>query len=205
MPGQYVNSRFSRPLMSLLRCFLSGLYLWAMLHAATIAITTHERWNLGLFWNTRLPDKLVYFDALSQLPGGEFCVLLVVTVVLWSIYIGCGCRLVGSQGAQRIGHKPPLEIIDICGIYMGGFLGGWIFGTYVTVQQVFLQRPSGTSLDHLYAQITMALLFKILILANMTSVWLRAIVRMGEFWVDCNRGNISSLNFGERLSLLFCN
>ncbi|KAH8238742.1 hypothetical protein KR038_009809 [Drosophila bunnanda] len=204
MPGQYANSRFSRPAMSLMRCFWNALHLWIMIHAASIVLVFHERCDRGFFWDTCLPAKLLYYDALAKVPAGELWILGMIAAVLRSIYAASGCKLVGSQDLGQVGRRPRLEKICVCAPYMGAFLGCWIFSTYELVRQLFMARPSGSTLS-VYGQLILALLFKILIMANMTSLCLRAYVKLLKLALEWNRGYISTLNFGERLNLLFRN
>ncbi|KAH8238679.1 hypothetical protein KR038_000923 [Drosophila bunnanda] len=203
MPVQYVNSGFSRPIMSLLRCFLTGLYLWVMMHAACAVFVVNECWSKGFLWNSRLPDKWVYYDSLSVEPVGELWILTMIAAVLRSIYLSCGCRVVGS-GRLGLGSKPRLDKIGMCAPYIGAFVGCWIFSTLLLARHMFMRELSHTSMK-LYCQLILALLFKILVMANMTWFCLRAYVRLKELVEEWNRGYTSNLNFGERLSVLFHN
>ncbi|KAH8254236.1 hypothetical protein KR032_009038 [Drosophila birchii] len=206
MPGQYVNSRYSRPMMSLLRCIKNALQLWIMIHAASIVIVFQERCHKGFlfFWEKRPPAKLTYYDALSMVPASEYLILAMVAAVLRSIYTACGCELVGSQNLGQIGNKPRMEVICVCAPYIGAFLGCWIFSTYAMASQLLMRPPYHPSVNF-YTPLILGLIFKVLIMANMTSLCLRAYVRMYELAVDWHRGHISTLNLGERLNLLFSN
>ncbi|XP_020800354.1 uncharacterized protein LOC110177806 [Drosophila serrata] len=204
MPGQYVNSRYSRPVMSGIRCFCNALHLWVLMHASSIVVVVQERCDKGFFWDTRLPDKLTYYDALYKVPAGECLIFGMIVGVMNSIYVASGCKLVGSQDLAQIGRKPRLDKICVCTPYIGAFLGCWLFSTYVLMNQMFMRHPRGTSPD-IYTQLIIALLFKFLIMANMISLCLRTYARLLKLTLEWNRGYISTLNFGEWLNLFFRN
>ncbi|XP_017019008.1 uncharacterized protein [Drosophila kikkawai] len=198
MPGQYINQIFSKPIMTILRCAWSVLYLWIMMHGASIMIVINERWEEGLIWNKRLPDELIYWDELANVSGAEMLTWAMIVSVLVSIYVS-------SQpvGGVRVRNEKRLEKIVLCTPYVFAFLVRWLFTTFVTVSQL-MGQPRDASWNR-FAQFTFALLFKILIMANMSSVCLRAYVKLFGLEVERNIVRISNLNFGDRLSQIFLN
>ncbi|KAH8356250.1 hypothetical protein KR200_000361 [Drosophila serrata] len=204
MVEQYVNSGYSRAIMSLLRCWWTSLYLWVMMHAGGTLFVVNESWNEGFLWNLRKPDKLFFFDPLSVDTFGEVWTVVMIAAVLGGVYRTCGCRLVGSGTLGRIGRKPRLQNLWFCAPYIGAIGGCWIFSTFLLARHMFTRELSHTSMN-LYAKLIFALLFKILVMANMTSVFLRAYVKVMELAMNWNRGQTSDLNFGERLRLILHN
>lgn len=204
MPLQYVNSRFSLILMSTLRCFWSALYLWMMMHASAIVPIAYERWDTGFFWNSRLPDKLMYKDPLAMIPNAELWILLMIFAVIKSLYVSFCYRPRLLENILQLENQPRLNCAAYIP-YMVSFLGSWLFTTYVTAHQLAIWSQMDTTSVSVFCHLVMAFLFKILVMANFSSLCLRVYSSMLKHLSEWERGHILELDFGQRLDELFRN
>ncbi|XP_017061992.1 uncharacterized protein LOC108101924 [Drosophila ficusphila] len=206
MPGQYTNYRFTRGTMVILRCLWAILYLWGMLHAAAIIPIPNERWESKL-WTKKLRYELKYHTLFDLDGKTEVYVLVLVVVLLYGLYHSCRCSFVGARYLEGRVDKPHLDyrLLVFKVPYLVAFVFSWVFSTGLTVcgaLLVALRDQSGHT-HVLCCQFAMAILFKLLVLANFYSVCVRTWAYLKMFEAETDEHMLNYQNFGDHLNLFF--
>ncbi|XP_017124973.1 uncharacterized protein LOC108144529 [Drosophila elegans] len=206
MPDQYTNYRFTRVVMVLLRCSWALFYLWVMIHAAAILPVPVERWTPG-FWSSKRYYVLTYKSLIDFNIKTELCIHILANVLMFCLFRCCSCSFLGPRYLVGKVNKPHMNygLLVFKAPYLIAFLVCWVVSTAITVLGVKLvaKQDQSDSTYILYGQFAIALLFKLLILANFYSVCLKTWAYLKIFEAESNAGLITYQNFGDHLSLLF--
>lgn len=208
MPGQYVNYKYTRLAMVLMKCALSSFYLWLMLHAAAIMPELIERWE-STFWTSRVKLFIRYRTVFISYKKSELIIYMLVTWVMFCLFRCCRCNFLGSRCISRSKDIPNLD----CGTYLSmspylmAFAFLWMLSVWRTVVR-YSQVIDYTKENNAYlllCQFFMALAFKLLVLTNFYSTFLRVwmILNVFEKESEENEVVINTHDFGEHLNLFF--
>ncbi|XP_016953565.1 uncharacterized protein LOC108026880 [Drosophila biarmipes] len=206
MPGQYINRKYTRSIMVILRFLWAFSYLWAMMHAAAILPIPYERWENN-FWSKKRNYVLTYKSLFEFKMKTEMYVHVLVFVVLFSLYRCCQCRLIGARfmlpGLDRPSNK--YRLMALAAPYWFAFIGTWTISTLITVWGLILvvKRDESDRTYVLIAQLIIAMLFKLMVLANVYSTVLRIWGYIKIFEKDSIVGQLNYNNFGDHLDLFF--
>ncbi|XP_037715377.1 uncharacterized protein LOC119550619 [Drosophila subpulchrella] len=185
MPGQYTNRKHTRSIMVILRFLWAFCYLWTMMHAAAILPIPFEQWDKNL-WNNKLNYVLTYKSLFEFKMKTEMYVHIMVLVLLFSLYRCCQCSFIGARFLEARVEKPR-------------------HNTAITVWAIFLV-VKGNESDTTYiliCQLVIALIFKLMVLANVLSAVLRICGYIMIFEKDSIVGQLNYNNFGDHLNLFF--
>nr|XP_016930306.1 uncharacterized protein LOC108010020 [Drosophila suzukii] len=206
MPGQYTNRKHTRSIMVILRFLWAFWYLWAMMHAAAIVPIPFEEWDINL-WSKKLKYVLTYKSLFEFKMKIEMCVHSMVIVLLFSLYRCCQCSFIGARFLEA-GMKKPSDkyyLMAFSTPYCFAFIGTWIYSTMMTVWAIILvvKGDESETTYILICQLVIALIFKLMVLANVLSVILRICGYIMIFEKDSTVGQLNYNNFGDHLNLFF--
>ncbi|XP_052838436.1 uncharacterized protein LOC128253794 [Drosophila gunungcola] len=206
MPGQYTNYWFIRVVMVLLRCLWAMFYLWGMIHAAAILPVPVECWTPG-FWSSKRYYVLGYKSLIDFDIKTELCIHILVNFLMYCLFRCCSCSFLGARYLVGNVNKPHMDygLLVFKAPYLIAFLVCWVVSTSITVLGVNLvaKQDQSDSIYSLYGQFGIALLFKLLVVANFYSVCLKTWAYLKIFEAESNEGLITNQNFGDHLNLLF--
>ncbi|XP_016972564.1 uncharacterized protein LOC108039902 [Drosophila rhopaloa] len=206
MPGQYTNYRFTRLAMVLLRCLWAILYLWGMMHAAAILPLPVERWESG-FWNRKLNYVLSYKSLFDFDFKTESYIHILSIVLLYCLFRCCRCSFIGARYLVAGVDRPHMDyrLLVFKAPYLIAFIVCWVVSTMMTVLGVYVvaERDQSDFTYILYCQFAMALLFKLLVMANFYSVCVRTWAYLKIFEAESDEGLLNYQNFGDHLNLFF--
>ncbi|XP_034478338.1 uncharacterized protein LOC117784649 [Drosophila innubila] len=211
MPNRQVNSwRYSRVMMTMLRCLLAVSYLWAMVSAAAVVPVLHGEKSTWLFWMTTVQYSLTYTSLLPFDGFTQGYILLVVIQMLTRLYQCCRCSFFGTSTNQNNVHNANIgkydkRLLTYFGPYLVLFIISWlasIFYTSTTVLQIYHQQPTRNQ-TVLYCELAMVIIFKVLVLTNAIVRCLRGLIILKLFKLEPERNLRNYHNFGEHLNLFF--
>ncbi|XP_030372435.1 uncharacterized protein LOC115622561 [Scaptodrosophila lebanonensis] len=205
MPFKYQNYKYTCLVMMLLRILWSASYLWVMVHGAMMVPVLRESWQ-NRFWTSRMKYLLAYTTMLPFSNTTEFSIFILIFLVLFSIFRFSRCRFSGSKDSQ-LGEKIPLDFRIWSGLipYLIVFLFCWALTTLFIVLKIFGvgRRAKDKHLLNIYCQLGMALLFKLLLLSNMTVVCCRSWGLLMLIKREPDQPLYNFNNFGDHLNAFF--
>ncbi|KAH8420522.1 hypothetical protein KR009_011116 [Drosophila setifemur] len=208
MPDQHDSNVVSRLGVVLMRCGLSVLYLWIMMHASAIFMIPLEYTETG-FWVQRHNVSVVYRSLFIICAKSEIYIYLLVALVLNCLYRTCRCSIFGGRLLEldetevRVDFWVYIYIMP----YMAAFLACWFVSTCITFAGLMSVPPleESVTIIRMYGQFIGALLFKLMILVNFHSTCLRGWTALKIFEIESERLEevYNYHNFGEYLNMFF--
>lgn len=207
MPGQYTNYKCTRFVMTVLRSYLSILYLWGILQLAAIIPVPCEIWETTFLFATR-SFKVAYESFFTNDLAMSVCICVMILGVLIYLYHCCRCRLLGARtwgpGAARPRMNTPILILTIP--YIAVFVVSWVITTNATYRGIIFvaENEVGDKSGRAIFLLVIGLLMKLLVLANFYSVCIRIWAYLNILNIGSNDWLVNNYNFGDHLNLFFC-
>ncbi|BFG04247.1 uncharacterized protein DMAD_03261 [Drosophila madeirensis] len=178
---QYVEHKYTRGIMLVLRLVWSFAYLWVMLQAANVVPTVNKA-----FFNIRhdivhlciTAGTVIFLYLISRSYFYEYCV------------------------TNNKRHSSPYRLLMLIIPYMWLFLFKWIISVFITYWTLgFLIRDYKIDSRDVFLDIAKVLVFKILVLANFSSIIIRTWALLKILDEEDEEGIVNLANLGEHLNL----
>ncbi|KAH8325199.1 hypothetical protein KR074_009554 [Drosophila pseudoananassae] len=206
---QYVYHKFIRIVSVLAKCAMASFYMWVMLHAAAIMPCIKERREKNGYWTYRKRFYLSYSSAFLANSKLEVIIYLLVFWMMIYLYRRCRCNFLGSRcisQTRNIQHSKSGSFMTMhvsFVIYLLIWYTSWyhIIDTYPVV--FHFAKRSGSY--WLYYQFIIAVMFKIIVLANFLFSHLRIMVILQRFQKQDEQNELlmNDHDFGDHLNVLF--
>ncbi|XP_022220281.2 uncharacterized protein LOC111072609 [Drosophila obscura] len=200
---QYVEHKYTRWIMLVLRLLWSHAYLWVMLHAANVVPKVNEHLESSGLWSHDHKILLSYKSQIGFSLRGEILFLFKSTGVALFLYLYSRCSFYGYCVTRKMWDTFPYPLLMLIVPYLASFLYQWIKSVLITfwTLAILIGICDGDSMRYLFLEFAKVLFFKILVLANFSAISLRTWALLKILDEEPEQGIVNFSNLGEHLNV----
>ncbi|SPP74290.1 uncharacterized protein LOC117587862 [Drosophila guanche] len=189
---QYVEHKNTRGIMLVLRLVWSFAYLWVMLHAASVVPTVNESLESSGLWSHEQTILISYKSLAFFNIRGDIVHLCTTAGMLIFPYL-----------CSRSLHSSPYRLLMFIMPYMWSFLFQWTTSVPMICWTlvILIRDYEIDSLRDVFLEVAKVLVFKILVLANFSSIMIRTFALLKILDEQDEEGIVNVANLGEHLNL----
>ncbi|KAH8275267.1 hypothetical protein KR026_004139 [Drosophila bipectinata] len=205
MPFKYDYYKCTRMVSVLVKCAMASIYLWVMLQAAAV-IPCFEVPQEKNYWiyRDRLSMSYSIVDSIK-----EVLIYFLVFWMMFHLYSRCRCNFLGSRCISQTKNiqNSKSGLFIFMHPFMLFFIFLWIISMWYVLGKysVVIDYTTKNGSYTLLYQFIMTVMFKMLVLTNFCSTYMRilAILNLFEEEAKENELLINDHDFGEHLNILF--